>query len=203
MNPTASPLLWAGIIAAALFIVVTIIEIFARPGFSIQRHTISMLSLGERGWVMAGTFILSGALVLLFAFGFFQASGAVIVTILFALYGAGLILAGIFPAPAGLGFPPGTPEDMQPIMDRGATIHSIAFMLAFGALILSCFALGLHFWQAGMMGAAITALIIGIAIPVFIGSGMASIIPTGIGFYIAAVLAWVAIVVAAGPYLLG
>lgn len=201
MNPTASPLLWAGILAAALFITVTAVEIFARPGFSIQLHAISMLSLGERGWVMAATFILSGALVLLFAFGLFQASGAVVATILFALYGAGLILAGIFPAPAGLGFPPGTPEDMQPVMDRGATIHSIAFMLAFSALILSCFALGLHFWQSGMMGTAIIALLVGLAIPVLIGTGMASVIPTGIAFYIAAVLAWVAIIVAAWPYI--
>lgn len=189
-------LLGAGIVAALLFVVITLVEIFVRPGFSIQRHAISMLSLGERGWLMAAVFIVSGFLTLAFALGFWQASGATIATILIALYGAGLVLAGVFPAPAGLGFPPGTPEDMQPVMDRGATIHSVAFMLAFSALILASLALGVHYWQAGDMPLAITFLAIGVAIPVLIGIGMGNIVPPGIAFYVAAVLAWIVIALA-------
>lgn len=203
MNSSANLMLWAGIAAAIIFVAVTVVEIVARPGFSIQRHAISMLSLGERGWVMMATFILSGLLVLAFALGFWQTSGALITAILFGIYGLGLVLAGIFPAPAGLGFPPGTPDDMQPVMDRGATIHSIAFMLAFGALILSCFALGIHFWQQGAMGLGIIVILTGLAIPVFIGTGMASIIPTGVAFYIAAVLAWLPIIIAAWHHMRG
>lgn len=189
-------LLGAGLLAAVLFVAITLVEIFVRPGFSIQRHAISMLSLGERGWLMAAVFIISGFLTLVFALGFWQASGAVFATVLLALYGAGLVLAGIFPAPAGMGFPPGTPEDMQPVMDRGATIHSIAFMLAFGALILASLALGLHYWQAGATPLGVTFLAIGLAIPGLIGIGMGGIVPPGIAFYIAAVLAWLVIVLA-------
>ena len=189
-------LLGAGLVAAGLFVAITLVEIFIRPGFSIQRHAISMLSLGERGWLMAAIFIISGLLTLAFALGFWKASGAVFATVLIALYGAGLVLAGIFPAPAGMGFPPGTPEDMQPVMDRGATIHSIAFMLAFGALILGAFALGLHYWQLGATPLALVFLAIGVVIPVLIGIGMGGVVPPGIAFYIAAVLAWLVIVLA-------
>lgn len=197
MTNAQSLLLGAGFVAAALFVAITLVEIFIRPGFSIQRHAISMLSLGERGWLMAAVFIISGLLTLAFALGFWQASGAVFATALLALYGAGLVLAGIFPAPAGMGFPPGTPEDMQPVMDRGATIHSIAFMLAFGSLILASFALGLHYWQAGVVALGVVFLAIGLAIPALIGIGMGGIVPPGIAFYIAAILAWLVIVLAA------
>lgn len=96
-----------------------------------------------------------------------------------------------------MGFPPGTPEDMQPVMDRGATIHSIAFMLAFGSLILASFALGLHYWQAGVVALGVVFLAIGLAIPALIGIGMGGIVPPGIAFYIAAILAWLVIVLAA------
>lgn len=57
-----SSLLKGGVITGALFFAITIIEILARPGFDIERHAISMLSLGPRGWVMKACFIASGCL---------------------------------------------------------------------------------------------------------------------------------------------
>lgn len=183
-----------GVAAGILFIAVTLVEIFARPGFSIQKHAISVLSLGERGWVMVAVFIVSGLLTLLSAYGLFTT----LVTgakpwgaLLLGVYGIGLILAGIFPAPAGLGFPPGTPEDQQPVMDRTAIIHSIAFMLAFSSLILACFVFALQFFLAGAQGWAMLSVAAGIAMPVLIALGIASKVPPGIAFYVASVLAWV------------
>lgn len=182
-----------GVIAGILFIAVTLVEIFARPGFSIQKHAISVLSLGERGWVMVAVFVLSGLLTLLSAYGLFAGAGSGPKpwgALLLGIYGIGLILAGVFPAPAGLGFPPGTPEDQQPIMDRSAVIHSIAFMLAFGSLILACFVFAAQFFFGGAPGWAMLSIAAGIAMPVLIALGVSSKIPPGIAFYIATIIAW-------------
>ena len=187
-------LLMAGIGAAALFFLVATAEIFLRPGFSIARHAISMLSLGERGWLMVATFIISGLLTVLFAMGVWQASGPWIGALLFGLYGIGLVLAGVFPAPAGMGFPPGTPDDLMPVMDRGAIMHSVAFMVAFSSLIVASFVMAMHFWFADAMMPALLLAIAGIAMPLLIGLGMAGIILTGVAFYIAAMIAWLVVV---------
>jgi hypothetical protein len=93
-------LLVAGIAAGFLFILVSAVESFVRPGFDLKRHAISMLSLGDRGWLMVVTFILSGALTLLCAVGLRAAEGGLWGPLLIAVYGLGLIIAGIFPAPA-------------------------------------------------------------------------------------------------------
>lgn len=185
-------LVLAGITAGIGFVLVSTVETFTRPGFDLKRHAISMLSLGERGWIMVATFIGSGVLTLLCAIGLRYAGGSVELwgPLLIGFYGAGLVLAGIFPAPAGLGFPPGTPADLQPVMDTGAKLHSAGFMLAFGSLIVACFVFATGFWQASLPGWAILSMATGLAIPAFIASGVSNTIAPGIAFYVAAVLAW-------------
>jgi hypothetical protein len=184
----------AGIAAGIGFVLVATVETFARPGFDLKRHAISMLSLGDRGWVMVATFIGSGLLTLLCAVGLrYAAAGGNLELwgpLLVAAYGAGLILAGVFPAPAGLGFPPGTPDDLMPVMDTGAKLHSAGFMLAFGSLIVACFVFATGFWQAGLPGWAGVSIAAGLAVPAFIAAGISSKIAPGIAFYLAAVLAW-------------
>lgn len=181
----------AAIAAGLLFFAVTIVEIFARPGFDIQRHAISVLSLGPRGWVMKATFILSGLLTLACAAGLRRRGQGVAGPVLVALYGAGLVLAGLFDAPPGMGFPPGTPDDAMPVMTIGAIVHSIAFMLAFGSLIIATFVFARRFARGGNRGAATLSALAGIAMPALIAMGMASVVATGIAFYIAAMLAWI------------
>jgi len=182
------PLFLSAAAAGVLFFAVSTVEIFARPGFDIYRHAISMLSLGERGWVMVATFIISGLLVLGCAARMRSSAVGTVGPVLIGLYGVGLVIAGIFPAPAGLGFPPGTPEDRMPVMTASAVMHSIGFMVAFSALIISCFVFARRLphrtWLAGF------SLVVGLALPVLIGLGMAGIVLTGIAFYAAAMLGW-------------
>ena len=191
MARTDTPrLLAAGVAAGILFFAVTFVEIFARPGFDIARHAISVLSLGPRGWVMKAVFIVSGLLVLACALGLRRAAGRVAGPVLVALYGAGLVLAGLFDAPPGLGFPPGTAADQQPVMTAEAIVHSIAFMLAFGSLIIACFVFAFAMWRGASRGAAVLSALAGLAMPVLIQLGMAGTIATGVAFYLAAMLAW-------------
>lgn len=193
-RPDRPPFLSA-IAAGLLFSAVSTIEMFARPGFDIARHAISMLSLGERGWVMVATFILSGLLVLLCALRMRQSDGGLFGPILIGLYGVGLVVAGVFPAPAGLGFPPGTPEDQLPVMTTSAIMHSVGFMLAFSSLIFACFVFARRLSGRGWISGFCAAT--GIALPALIGLGMAGAVAAGIAFYVAAMLAWLWLAVVA------
>lgn len=182
------PLL-AGIAAGVGFFVVSTAEIFLRPGFDISRHAISMLSLGERGWLMVATFVLSGVLAIACAIGLRRAGAGTVSSALVVVYGVGLVLAGLFPAPAGLGFPPGTPLDRQPEMTPAAIVHSIAFMLAFTSLIAACVVVAFRSLRSKAALAAYSAAT-AIALPLLIGLGMAQVLPPGIAFYWAAMLGW-------------
>lgn len=187
-------LLHSGIAAALLFFIVPTILVFTRRGFDLERHAISMLSLGEGGWMMKAVFIVSGLLVMASAWGLHQelarGLGGIVAPLLVGGYGVGLVLAGIYDAPEGHGFPPGIPEDLPPVMTAAAKLHSLAFMIAFGSLILSCFVFALHFWQMERLFWAVASLIAGGALPLLIGLGISMTIAPGIAFYWAAMLGW-------------
>jgi hypothetical protein len=140
---------------------------------------------------MVSAFIASGALTLLCALGLSrilgEGRGRRALPILVGLYGLGLVVAGIFPAPACCGFPAGTPEDQLPVFTPSAMIHGLAFMVAFGSLIVACFVAARRL--SG--GASMPSLLAGILMPLLVGLGMANVIAPGVAFYIAAIIGWV------------
>ncbi|MEW6405984.1 MAG: DUF998 domain-containing protein, partial [Chloroflexota bacterium] len=62
-------LLTCGIVAAILFPLVVGIQVLTRAGFDINRHPLSLLSLGDMGWIQISNFVLSGLLFLAFFAG--------------------------------------------------------------------------------------------------------------------------------------
>jgi len=60
-------LLACGVIAGPLFMVVSLVQAFTRPGFDLKRHAISMLSLGDLGWIQVTNFELTGLLAIALA----------------------------------------------------------------------------------------------------------------------------------------
>lgn len=183
-------LLTAGGVAGVLFCGVATYGIITRPGFDLQRHAVSNLSLGEGGWMMVAAFISSGLLTMLCAFGmsrvFGEGRGRRALPTLIGLYGLGLILAGIFPPPACCGFPAGTPDDQLPVMTSSAIVHSIAFMIAFSSLIIACFVAARRLsgrWSNLSLAA-------GISMPLLVGLGMANIVAPGVAFFVAAIVGW-------------
>lgn len=135
-------LLASGILAGPLFIGLALIQIVARPDFDLRRQPISLLSLGDRGWMQIANFELTGLLAIAGAIGLRLAlrrgRASTWGPILFGLYGLGLIVAGIFHPDPSLGFPPGAPQGMPKAMSRHATVHQLAFFLSFLALIAGC-----------------------------------------------------------------
>ena len=190
-STTDQKLLASGRLAGILFLGVSFYGILTRTGFDLQRHAISNLSLGDGGWMMVAAFIGSGILTLFCALGISRAvtegRGRLALPILIGLYGIGLIMAGIFPAPAGHGFPPGTPEDQLPVMTTSATIHGIAFMVAFNSLIIACFVAAIRLSGS----AALLSLVSGISMPLLVGIGMANVVAPGVAFLVATIVGWV------------
>ncbi|HET9397932.1 MAG TPA: DUF998 domain-containing protein [Sphingomicrobium sp.] len=190
ISPADCKLLSSGGFAGVVFCGVATYGILTRPGFDLQRHAVSNLSLGEGGWTMVAAFILSGVLTLLCAIGMArvmrEGRGRRAIPILVGLYGLGLIIAGIFPAPACCGFPAGTPEDQLPVMTPSAIIHSIGFMVAFSSLIVACFVAALRL--SGIPSAM--ALAAGLSMPLLVGLGMTNAVAPGVAFFIAAIIGW-------------
>jgi hypothetical membrane protein len=57
-------MLTVGIFAGPIYIIVGLAQILTREGFDMTRHPLSMLSLGDLGWIQIANFILTGSLVL-------------------------------------------------------------------------------------------------------------------------------------------
>src|SRR6266700_4184652 len=57
-------MLAAGIVAGQLFIVASLVQVLTRQGFDLTRQPISMLSLGDLGWIQIANFEVTGLLVL-------------------------------------------------------------------------------------------------------------------------------------------
>jgi hypothetical membrane protein len=62
-------LLACGVVAGSLFMVVALVQSFLRPGFDLRRHAISMLSLGDLGWMQRTDLVACGVLFLVLAVG--------------------------------------------------------------------------------------------------------------------------------------
>src|SRR5438067_5947607 len=123
-------LLQAGAISGPLFIVVVLIQAALRPGFDLRVHLISLLSLGDFGFVQVANFALCGALCLLLAVGIWRllrrGPGGTFGPIFTALHGALLIVVAFYVTDATNGFPPGAPAPTTPT--PSGIVH------AFGAL---------------------------------------------------------------------
>ena len=120
-------MLRAGVVAGPLYVIVSLIEVLTRPGFDPRRHAWSQLANGDRGWIHSATLIVCGLLIVLAAYRWEK---------FLAVYGLGMVVAGIFKADPGRGFPAGTPE-VVPLSTSGL-IHFAAGGIGFIALIIAC-----------------------------------------------------------------
>jgi hypothetical membrane protein len=135
-------LLWFGAAAGPLYVIVAGAQALAREGFDPSRHAVSLLSNGAFGWVQILNFVVVGTLVLLAAAGLRRVPAKGVdgrwVPRLVALYGTGLVAAGIFVADPAQGFPPGTPEGAPETVTWQGALHFAAAGVAFLALVAAC-----------------------------------------------------------------
>lgn len=126
-------LLLCGAIAGPLFLFIVLIQDYTRPGFDPRLDPLSLLSLGDWGWVQIVNFALAGVLNLLYAVGLWRRlhSGRAGTwgPILIGAYGLGLLLVSIFRTDPSNGFPPGVIAATQPSW-HGA-IHALGGLFVF------------------------------------------------------------------------
>ena len=171
-------LLRAGVLAGPLFVVTVTAQMLVRDGYDLLQHPLSMLALGEGGWVQSLNFVISGILSLAFAAGLVRVlrsgPGRHAIPALLSLYGAGLVLGGIFTADPALGFPPGAPEGIPPTLSAHGAVHAFAPMLAFLSLIVAALVVARRFWWEGRRRPAIASALVSavcFVLSVPIGSG--------------------------------
>jgi hypothetical protein len=143
-------MLWCGAIGPPLFFLVFLVEGATRRGYDPVRLPISLLELGDLGWMQVGNFVLLGLLMLAFAIGLrrtLPSSGwpSSWGPILIGLFGIGLIGGGIFAADPGGGFPPG----LRPASGSSGTLHDLSTLVVFGSLIGATAVFAWHFRGRG------------------------------------------------------
>lgn len=167
---TAAPppiLLYCGLAAAGLFHALVLIQALLRPGYDLLRLPLSLLALGPWGWVQTGNFLVSGLLLVGLAVGVRQAPGpgsrSLAGPLLLALYGAGMVVAGLFPSDPENGFPLG--ERRPAAMSLDAQMHGMGFLIAQVSLILACLVFAYGFARLGARRWAVYCLATALCVP--------------------------------------
>lgn len=164
-------LLVGAVVATPLFLGLWAIQALTREGFRPTFHPMSLLALGEGGWVQIANFIVVGLLIAGGGIGVGRTldRGRLTrwVTVCIGLMGLGLVLAGIFVTDAGAGFPAGAPAG-APAMSWHGTIHQVGFVLTQLAFVVVAVLLAVRFGrtrQRGWMTASIVALLAAVLAP--------------------------------------
>jgi len=187
-------LLTGGIVAGPLYVAVWMGQAFTREGFDLTRHPASLLANGGPGWIQTVNFVIAGLLSIGAAVGLrrtLTGRGSKWAPRLLGAYGVGLLLAAIFPADPGAGFPAGTPADYAEVSTRGMG-HFVAGSIGFTGLIAACLVVAAHYRSIGRTAfsrysAATGILFFGAFAGLSAGAGSRATI---IAFDVAVILAW-------------
>ncbi|GAA0372740.1 hypothetical protein GCM10009530_23710 [Microbispora corallina] len=192
---TTRSLLGYGVLAGPFYVVVSLTEALTRDGFDPSRHSWSLLSNGDLGWIHVATFVLTGLMTIAFAAGLRRAlrpgRGAVWAPRLAGAYGASLLAAGAFRADPAMGFPAGTPEGPGQVSWHGL-LHLASGGVGFACLVAACLVIAARFSREGRRGWAAFSRVTGVAVlAAFAGIASGAGSPaTVLSFTAAVVLAW-------------
>ncbi|MCO1657282.1 DUF998 domain-containing protein [Pseudonocardia humida] len=172
-RPAAAPsratriLLACGVVAGPLFVLLILAQAMTRDGFDPRRHPLSLLSLGEQGWIQTVNFLVSGLLVVASARGAARvlspgSAGRTWGPALLGVYGAALVWAGVFRTDPADGFPPGAPAGPADAGWHGL-LHNIAPVGMGVALSAACLVFARRFARDGRRGWAAYSAVAAVA----------------------------------------
>lgn len=155
-------LLACGAAAGPLFTSVSLVQVLTRDGFDLGRHPLSLLSLGDLGWVQAANFVVTGLLSIAFAVGLRRSPEPGWAgrwgPRLYGGFGLGMVAGGLFPTDPSGGFPPGVPDGPG---SWHSLVHDIAAGVAVDLALVSCLLLARRFRSAHQTGWAWYSLLTG------------------------------------------
>jgi hypothetical protein len=124
------------------------------------------LANGEYGWIQIANFLLAGVLVLAGALGIRRrlhpGMAGTWGPILLAIWGVGLLGAGLFVADPAPGYPPGNPSGASGMSSSGLA-HLVFGALGFYAIIGASFVFARRFASVGARGWAFYSAFTGVA----------------------------------------
>jgi len=166
-------MLAAGLTAGPFLGLTWLAQGLVRDGYEFTRHPLSLLALGEGGWVQIGSFVATGGQLLVCAAGLRRVlaggSGARWAPRLVAVIGGCLVAAGVFTADPGAGFPAGAPEG-APVLTWHGILHEISHLVVVAVWIALCFVLRTRFARQGDRGwarASVAVVPIALAVVAF------------------------------------
>src|SRR5262249_11402276 len=149
-----------------------------RDGFDLTRHTWSLLSTGDLGWLQIANFLVTGGLIMAAAVGVRQAlrgqRGGTWGAILIGIFGLGMFAAGLVTADPMDGFPRAPRAGPPAATSWHGLLHLVSASLGFLAMIAACFVFARRFAgmdQRGWAAASIATGVIFFAAFVGIASG--------------------------------
>ena len=189
-------LLGYGVLAGVVFETSVLAQGLTRRGFSIFHDDASLLANGPLGWIQVATFLVAGAMTVAAAVGARRAlagsAGGTWAPRLLAVYGAGLMAAGVLRADPAGGFGPGAPAGKSAHISWHAAGHLVSAGVGFAALIAACFVVARYFTRERRRGMAVYSRLTGLAfLATFAGiasgsNSSAVVIP----FYAAVLASW-------------
>ena len=189
-------LLGYGVLAGPFYVAIVLGQALTRPGFNLSGDDASLLANGNLGWIQIANFLLTGLMVIACAVGVRRAlsrgRGAVWGPLLLAVYGVGLIGAGVFVADPMNGFPPGAPAGRPETITTHGLLHITFAGIGFLCFVAACFALARRFSAEGRRGWARFSVATGtIFLVAFAGVASGSSSPIVIGaFWVGLIVAW-------------
>ncbi|MFB7210870.1 DUF998 domain-containing protein [Streptomyces sp. NPDC056255] len=158
----------AGIVAGPLFLAAGLVQGLTRDGFDFTRNALSQLSLGDLGWIQVTAFLLTGLFVIGGARAIRQAlrdtPGGTWAPRLLGAFGASFLIAGVFRADPGAGFPTGAPEDRVTSLSAHGTVHMMAGTVGYLALCAAFLVLARHFAAHRQRGWALAARLVPVGV---------------------------------------
>ncbi|MGC0369234.1 putative membrane protein [Microbacterium sp. SLBN-111] len=187
---TRSLLGW-GVVAGPFYVVVGLVLALTRPGFDLSKHALSLLMLGDLGWLQRANVILSGLMVLAAAYGILRlirSGRGLAIGVLVGVYGVGLVLSGIFPPDPVAGFPPGS----EPGASVSGILHLLFGALGFVAIGAAAFAYAAWCRAEQVSGRARLSVVLGVLVLVgFVAGAALAQSPVGVALlWIAVLAAW-------------
>ncbi|MFF0384795.1 DUF998 domain-containing protein [Streptomyces sp. NPDC004286] len=162
-RPGSRALLGGAAVAGPLFLGAGLIQGLTRDGFDFTRNALSQLSLGDLGWIQVAAFLLTGILVIVGAAGMRRAlrdsPGGIWAPRLIGVFGVSFLLAGVFTADPGAGFPVGAPEGRATSLSTHGAIHMLSGMVGYLALCAAFLVLARHFAFRNQHGWAVASRI--------------------------------------------
>jgi hypothetical protein len=140
-----------GVVAGPLFIAAALVQDYTRAGFDPRIDPLSLLSLGDWGWVQILNFSITGLLNIAFAVGLWRrlhpGGKGIWSSLLIGAYGVGLVGGGIFQDDPAYGFPPGATTPPQ--LSWHGILHDVSGTLVFMSLAAALFVFGRYFQVRG------------------------------------------------------